>query len=415
MPPSQKRVGRKNTTRKSTAPPISSHTYSILKRAWKSICTQSVAANIQQLPLTQSQIDDIKSNHMYSSVPLEIREEIDKMNYVGVCSVVDLPHDRKARIFIVEDSSRKTPPEKYTTYLRFIVMWLRFASSIASPNCSKELCVYFLLSDAKKKIPSEHEAIDTIHANTAFTTSCSLKNEIFIFRREEWFKVFIHETFHCLGLDFSNMSGQIELSELSVCNAIAQGTDIRLYETFCEMWAEIFHLMFCLFSSSDASRTSPFSERLFRSALLKEQMFSIYQSNKILRLAGLTYSELFLTKPKKVYKENTQAFSYYVIKSFFLWNVDAFVKWCKKWCDSGSAAPIQFRNEHVAEYCTFVEKMSLSESYRRITATATSTKTAIATKTASATKKICVKLRKDTCINSNKRTLRMTSIDPSWI
>ena len=117
MPPSQKRVGRKNitrknTTRKNTAPPISPHTYSILKRAWKSICTQSVAATIQPLPLTQSQIDDIKSNHMYSSIPLEIREKIDKMNYVGVCSVVDLPHDRKARIFIVEDSSRKTPQEK---------------------------------------------------------------------------------------------------------------------------------------------------------------------------------------------------------------------------------------------------------------------------------------------------------------
>jgi ribosomal protein L12E/L44/L45/RPP1/RPP2 len=156
-------------------------------------------------------------------------------------------------------------------------------------------------------------------------------------------------------------------------------------------------------------------------------MFSIYQSNKILRLAGLTYSELFLTKPKKVYKENTQAFSYYVIKSFLLWNVDAFVKWCKKWGDSGSAAPIQFRNEHVAEYCTFVEKMSVSESYRRIAATATAATAtaatataatataATSTKTATATKRICNKLRKDKCINSNKRTLRMTSIDPSWI
>lgn len=412
MPPSQKRVGRKNTTRKNTtrkntAPAISTHTYSILKRAWKSICRQSVA-HIQQTPVTKSQIIEIQSNHMYSSIPLEIREEIDKMNYVGVCSIVDLPHNRKARIFIVEDSRRKTPPKKYATYLRFIIMWLRFASFIASPNCAKELDVHFLLTDAKKRMPVEDEAIDTIHANTAFTTTCSLKNQIFIFRREEWFKVFIHETFHCLGLDFSNLPGEIELSKLSVCKVIVPGTDIRLYETFCEMWAEIFHLMFCLFSSADASRTIPFSERLFRSALLKEQRFSIYQSNKILRLsAGLTYSELFVAPPEKVYKENTQAFSYYVIKSFLLWNVDAFVKWCEKWCGPGEA-PIQFRNEHVAEYCAFVEKMSLSESYRRISA-------ASATTAASAFKKICTKQRKAKCINSNKNTLRMTSIDPSWI
>ena len=31
-------------------------------------------------------------------------------------------------------------------------------------------------------------------------------SEIIIFRNEEWFKVFVHETFHLFGVDFSNMS-----------------------------------------------------------------------------------------------------------------------------------------------------------------------------------------------------------------
>jgi hypothetical protein len=52
--------------------------------------------------------------------------------------------------------------------------------------------------------PANGSIIDQEHANTAFTTSCKTNTEINLFREEEWFKVLVHETFHCMGLDFSS-------------------------------------------------------------------------------------------------------------------------------------------------------------------------------------------------------------------
>ena len=63
------------------------------------------------------------------------------------------------------------------------------------------------MTPIKKVLPSSPFVIlSPTHANTAVTTTCTADGEICLFRKEEIFKVFIHETFHSLGLDFSSMS-----------------------------------------------------------------------------------------------------------------------------------------------------------------------------------------------------------------
>ena len=63
--------------------------------------------------------------------------------------------------------------------------------------------IYIFLTDLKKKLP-EHtgQEIGKINVNTGFTMTCRPKSNIVIYRKEEWFKVLIHETFHNFGLDF---------------------------------------------------------------------------------------------------------------------------------------------------------------------------------------------------------------------
>ena len=245
-----------------------------------------------------------------------------------------------------------------------VLTWLNFISAIASPKCSQTLHVYLLLTDAKKRIPdSDAEPIDMIHANTAFTTSCSEMNNIFLFRREEWFKVFMHETFHCFGLDFSSSVGDKSNDRiLSIFPAVDPKTDIRLYETFCEMWAELFNLMFCTCSAR-------FSETRFFRHLVKEQIFSIQQSNKILKRAGYCYKDILTFPASPLYKENTPAFSYYVIKSIMLWNLDRFLKWCSMYSmPEHGTIPIQFHVANINRYCDLVEDMTKRDGgYERAT------------------------------------------------
>ena len=369
------------------APPFSKSSFLILKTAWQKIkehYTDSgslATTTIQELPpLTSSQ---------YDYIPLQIREEFEKTNQTGIESHVELGRGRKAHIFMLESSS--TPkPKSVVNGLPIVVAWLRFASTIASLNCSTDLNIYILATDVIKRLPSDPtDTINQIHVNTAFTNSCSLKNDIFIYRREEWFKAFIHETFHCMGLDFSAEASAIDFSTeyiLSVFPALDPTTDVRLYETFCEMWAELFYLAFRVFYHRD-NRFLDFSTKKYREALLREQIFSIYQSNKILKRLGGTFEDLFVENGSLAYREKTQVFCYHILKSALLWNTDEFLKWCRTHL-SGST-PMQFDANKIQDYCLLVKQSALNENYQ----------------------KAVVRLRssKDSCGLKMRRTLRMTS------
>lgn len=388
----KRRNGVKNETRKySASSQLSFKNIQILKKYWRTICkykTNHVLPNYT--PIQSSDIEHIKKTGMYPHIPDKIRNLFESSQHQGIKCETELLRGRKVAIYIASPS-----PLNFDLYLNNIIAWLNFISDIASPICAQTLHVYLLLTDAKKQLPEiDTEPIDQIHANTAFTTSCSSTNDIFVYRREEWFKVLMHETFHCFGLDFSSSSGaESNKRILSHFPTIDPSTDIRLYETFCEMWAEVFHLLFCQFTKKNGN-CLPFSDKMFYKALRKEQNFSIYQSNKILRRAGYTYRDLFSvsTPLAKKYKENTHAFSYYVIKSLMLWNLDKYINWCVKHSDKH---PIQFNQKYIAAYCDFVEYLTTHDGgYNRATERMTG---------GNADSELDV-----------DETLRMTSIDPEW-
>jgi hypothetical protein len=247
-------------------------------------------------------------------------------------------------------------------------------------------------TEDKKWLPNNSEApIETMHANSGFTYSCSSKpNEIVIFRREEWFKVFIHETFHSMGLDFSSDNQATEYSNeyiLSLFPILDPNTDVRLYETFCEMWAELFYLAFRLFLRG--KKPLKFSVEKYQNGILKEQLFSIYQSNKILKKQGISMESMYKPHVANVYKENTPAFSYYVLKSALLWNVDEFIKWC---VETNLKHVLQFKHGDIPtikKYCLLVENSIKSKKY------------------IGAVKHL--KKDKDLCGEHIRKTLRMTS------
>jgi hypothetical protein len=305
---------------------------------------------------------------MYGYIPDEIRKTIDEAEWTGLEQEGILQGGRKFHIWLAVPK-HSSSSSQLRSYLHYVIVWLQFVSTIARQQCAEELKIHLILTDAKKRVPSEDAGpVDEIHANTAFTTFCSKQNEIFVYRREEWFKVFLHETFHCLGLDFSHMAigprgDQSNECILSHFPALDPDTDVRLYETFCEVWAELFHLMFRLFTDRRTVKCYPFSESQFIRELKLEQAFSIYQSNKILRLSDFNYSDLFSKKDERMmYRENTQAFSYYVLKSVLLWHVDAFIHWCIKNC-SGTPAPIQFVESRVESYCGLVARLAKTTHY----------------------------------------------------
>ena len=178
------------------------------------------------------------------------------------------------------------------------------------------------MTSSLKLLPSNFSGeMDRHHINSAFTYSCKKNNNIHIFREEEWFKVFIHETFHNLGFDFSGVDNGY--SDVFASEIFPLNTDFRLYESYCETWATIIHSVFVYYKNEKKQNNNHICSDI--SAIIeKEVMFSLFQCNKILHHFGMKYEDLYMqTEGSQFarihkYKENTPVISYYFFKTILL-------------------------------------------------------------------------------------------------
>jgi hypothetical protein len=131
----------------------------------------------------------------------------------------------------------------YKTYAHRVFMWLHMVS--LRSKCVESLDIYIYLTPFKKELPeNKSEVIGPVNANTGYTYRCEKKNEIVIYREEEWFKVLIHETMHTFGNDFNTDAGDDKatatMAYMKKLFSLPQGVDIRLSETYSEIWAAWF-------------------------------------------------------------------------------------------------------------------------------------------------------------------------------
>lgn len=213
-------------------------------------------------------------------------------------------------------------------------MWLHIVDKFAGDVCSKNVDLYLYLTDLKKLLPAaQRQTIKLEHVNTAFTTGCNVKTEIFIFRKEEWFKVFVHECFHNMGLDFDIAKSKSK----QVLQSIFQlQSKCHLEESYCEMWAETINILLINAATKKSfEQCLPVIERQIH----QERIFSLFQAAKVLNHFGLGYSDVIDKTPEKGslrsnYKETTEAFCYFVLKSILMFNFNEFIEWMFLNCKS---------------------------------------------------------------------------------
>jgi hypothetical protein len=234
-------------------------------------------------------------------------------------------------------------------------IWLSFLDKYADKKCSTTLKIYIFLTEKEKKITEEEPVIETINANTAFTFSCIQNNEICIYRKEECFKVFIHETFHSFGLDFSSMS-QISANTIisSAFKIINKNNDFKIYESYCETWAQVINILFMLYTY-DKIETKPENFVQWKNQcglyLTYENLWSVFQANKVMNHYGIR--ENVLSNNEITYQEkNTSPFSYYILKSYLINSIDDFILWT----DTNNYNTIVFNNtkKNVEKYSYFI-------------------------------------------------------------
>ena len=157
-------------------------------------------------------------------------------------------------------------------------------------NCVKgPFVAEFFLCDAPKYLPKPRGVLGQDNVNTGYSEPC---HSLVVYRQQEWFKVFIHESFHYLGLD-KGVAEKIHLDMFTIPNVVS------LREAFCETWARIIQ--------SD----------MMGVPIEKERRHSVRNMVRTLRHMGLRYTDLWEEKGR-AYVENTNVFAYVILSAVLL-------------------------------------------------------------------------------------------------
>ena len=273
----------------------------------------------------------IKGNS-FNHIPISIRKQI--LN--NSCYILQYSFIIDKRVFNIffHIFNNDNPSNAIILQLYNILFFFNYYSH--KKPCNQILNIYIYLIDQPKLLPAKFKILDRENINTAFTYSCSINNEIYIFRKEEWFKSIIHESIHSFGFDFSqNYSKNNDIYSSKILQKYFNvNFDLHLYESYVDMFAIYINSLFYSFYKTYNKDSSEFIDKVLKKVniILKHELyFSIFQSVKILNFYDINYNDLISNSNKSYrYDENTPIFSYFFIKTILFYNFNGFFEWCSK-------------------------------------------------------------------------------------
>ena len=337
--------------------PVSTHTGSdFIKDIYQEIAKKIPNAPIPILTNPQNGFQHL-SNSDYMNIPLQIRKEIES-KFMSKTTVpkffykILLPKSRRQINIALWTTCNKT--ESILVAYKMI-QWLYYLDEMLplNPKCSHILTIYFYMTDHVKCIPKTKSVsvatrLTPVNVNSAFTYACTHKNHIVLFRKEEWFKVFIHESMHALGIDFSGSSNHnmSKITQYLLENTFrgVKSPDLRIYESYTELWAEIMNILISVFEITRRPRYDEMVKKRVETMIHMEMIWSLMQANKVLRFYNIPrYQKLLVHSPSRpIYQEScgngnidggaagadTCVFSYYILKSILYFYWKQFFSWC---------------------------------------------------------------------------------------
>ena len=164
--------------------------------------------------------DKIDENHL----PEHIRPHINE-----TYTLYNIQFNIKGNIINVKLHANKININKYIYFIQLIL------NMCINSSESKTHTIRVYLIPFEKNEPTH--SIDSEHVNSVYRND----GEIVIFRKEEWFKVFIHECFHLFCLDVNEVN--IDFKKIfSVLFFIKSDCDFLFFESLVEFWAKTINI-----------------------------------------------------------------------------------------------------------------------------------------------------------------------------
>jgi len=173
---------------------------------------------------------------------------------------------------------------------------------LISDHLPKKLNIYLYLTPVKKTLAQNcHYMPANINSGYSYFTHNKEFADIVVFRREDWFKVFIHECFHAAHLDFA-------ISYKHQACQIVELPQSLPYETYCETWARILDSLINV------------------SEIEKQKQHSLAVAKKIMSVCNMSAEDYLANK---LYTEDTNMFCYYLLTAAVINHYKEFIEWCE--------------------------------------------------------------------------------------
>lgn len=294
-----------------------------------------------------------------NAFPTQVRNHIDEYALSLLTYSFNLFEREISINFLTEDEDPEVLIESYNNYVDYMLVWLYIVNEYSSRSCVDKLKIYIYHTSLLKILPATKvEILNWNNVNTAFTRTCPKNSEIVVFRKEEWFKAFMHETFHNFGLDFSDMNQTI--INKKILSLFPVNSEVNLYESYTEFWARIMNALFC--SYVNMKNKEDIDEFLTNAEFFInfERIFSFFQMIKVLNFMNMTYTDMYNSSiqseniRKTMFKENTNVLSYYIITLILLNSYQDTIYWC----NLNNTSLLQFKKttSNLNEFCKFIEK-----------------------------------------------------------
>ncbi len=304
------------------------------EKQWNKIRDQIIVEDMHQ--------ESTKKIITSSFMPSEIKTYLIKHNILTQKCIFNI-NNQLITVFLsylsssqIQNMNKAKINKFFNDRIKLIYLWLHVSNKYRDSKCSNTVTINIYLSDLYKILPEKGVPLDEENVNTAITTSCVKNGQIFIYREEEWFKVLMHETFHVYGMDFTNrmhISQDFQdLMDKKVSDIISVKTELRFFETYCEISAEWLNILFYTYFNLHGQSSQNIINQFYKN-LVYEKIFSIVQSEKLLNHYGIEYMNIFNREPTNItsinnqYKEKTYVLSYNIFKAVYMFNLEKLFEW----------------------------------------------------------------------------------------
>lgn len=218
-------------------------------------------------------------------------------------------------------------PKYFLEFLMFYIQCVRYIlgkikSQEVTPAVPIEVPIEIIiyLTNYTKTFPKDNSELGVENVNSGVTYHRGPRRHVYVYRKEEVFKVILHELIHAFNLDGWTHNVEDE----GIQRYFHRFQKLYVLESLTDTLACIYNIiMFSLIFSKVTNKDYHSYARLF---LEREKEYIICQSGNVLKYEGYDFNNNGLV----VYgrrRENTHVLSYYVLKALNFYYMTDFFKW----------------------------------------------------------------------------------------